>query len=149
MCQRTFTRCIHGLRDMDYWQRLDSLHLYSLQRRRERYQIIYVWKSLENLVPNLFSVDVNDRRGRFVNIPDYKNLRNSKVQRLRDSSFRIRGPGLFNKMPAHIRNMTNCSTEAFKNSLDRFLSTVPDRPLVPGYAAFSQYRSNSLLDILY
>ena len=29
------------------------LKLYSLQRRRDRYTIIYVWKILESIVPNL------------------------------------------------------------------------------------------------
>ena len=39
----------------DYWERLRTLRLYSLERRRERYRIIYIWKMLENLSPNLNS----------------------------------------------------------------------------------------------
>ena len=34
----------------DYWTCLDKMKIYSLERRRER--IIYVWKVLENMVPN-------------------------------------------------------------------------------------------------
>ena len=145
--QRSFTSKIDGLRNMDYWQRLDYLHLYSLQRRRERYQIIYVWKAIEHLVPNQFNVNMNARRGRSVAIPDYRNLNNTKVQSLRDSSFQMRGPSLFNRMPASVRNTTNCSVDVFKNCLDRFLSSIPDEPLVQGYTAFNRYRSNSLLDV--
>ena len=40
--QRTYTSKIEGLHDQNYWQRLESLNLYSLQRRRERYLIIYI-----------------------------------------------------------------------------------------------------------
>ena len=41
---------------LEYSERLVSFKLYSLQRRRERYCIIYVWKIFEGLVPNLCSV---------------------------------------------------------------------------------------------
>ena len=50
--QREFTRRIAGLQDLDYWARLKNLHLMSLQRRRERYSIIHIWKILNNLSPN-------------------------------------------------------------------------------------------------
>ena len=42
--QRTFTSKIWSLQHMNYWERLHHLSLYSLQRRRERYIVIYVWK---------------------------------------------------------------------------------------------------------
>ena len=41
------------MHDLSYNERLKALKLYSLQRRRERYCIIYVWKVLEGLVPNV------------------------------------------------------------------------------------------------
>jgi hypothetical protein len=37
-----------------YWERLQRLGLYSLQRRRDRYFILYTWKITE-MVPNLKS----------------------------------------------------------------------------------------------
>ena len=40
--QKSFTRKIPLPGREDYWDRLSSLHLYSLERRRERYRIIYV-----------------------------------------------------------------------------------------------------------
>ena len=40
------------MRDCSYIDRLSLLRLYSLQRRRERYYKIYVWKIIEGLVPN-------------------------------------------------------------------------------------------------
>ena len=52
--QRSFTRFISGMAGLSYTERLTVLNLYSLQRRRERYIIIYVRKILEGLVPNLY-----------------------------------------------------------------------------------------------
>ena len=51
--QRAFTKHISGMCFLSYSKRLEVLKLYSLQRRRERYGIIYVWKIIEGLVPNL------------------------------------------------------------------------------------------------
>ena len=44
--QRTFTARIWGFQHLNYWQRLKALDLMSLQRRRERYIIIHLWKIL-------------------------------------------------------------------------------------------------------
>jgi hypothetical protein len=38
--------------DSDYWDRLAHYKLYSLQRRRERYAIIYAWKVIHEIYPN-------------------------------------------------------------------------------------------------
>ena len=51
--QKNFTRKIRSNSQEDYWCRLSRNNLYSLERRRERYRIIYVWKILEGMVPNL------------------------------------------------------------------------------------------------
>ena len=45
--QRSFTKHISGMYSLSYSERLTSLNFYSVQRRRERYLIIYVWKMLE------------------------------------------------------------------------------------------------------
>ena len=52
--KRKCTKCTTGMRDCSYSDRLSLLRLYSLQRRRERYCIIYVWKIIEDLV-HIFS----------------------------------------------------------------------------------------------
>ena len=49
MVQRSFLRKIDGMNGLDYWKQLQALKINSLKRRRERYQIIYVWKILEGL----------------------------------------------------------------------------------------------------
>ena len=56
------------MRDCSYIDRLSLLRLYSLQRRRERNCIIYVWKIIEGLVPNFSKPIVcthSERRGRY------------------------------------------------------------------------------------
>ena len=40
MIQRSFIRKIDDMRHLDYWTQLKKLHLYSLERRRERYIVI-------------------------------------------------------------------------------------------------------------
>ena len=64
---RAFTKHIAGMCFLSYSKRLEVLKLYSLQRRRGRYGIIYVWKIIEGLVPNLsdpITCSFSDRRGR-------------------------------------------------------------------------------------
>ena len=62
----------------------------------------------------------------------------------------VRGPKLFNVMPQAIRDLTGCTIETFKAKLDKFLWTVADNPLIPGYRGGNNqlYESNSLVDIL-
>ena len=47
---RNFTARIEGMGDHDYWDRLQALHLYSQERRRDRYRIIFLWKVGQGLV---------------------------------------------------------------------------------------------------
>ena len=42
--QKAFTKHIKGFSSFSYQERLSNLKIYSLQRRRERYIVIYVWK---------------------------------------------------------------------------------------------------------
>ena len=65
--QRAFTKHISGMCFLSYSKRFEVLKLYSLYRRRERYGIIYVWKIIEGLVPNLsdsITCSFSDHRGR-------------------------------------------------------------------------------------
>ena len=65
--QWSFLRKIAGSNAGNYWMCLEKLKTYSLERRRERYRIIYVWKVLENIVPNVnnkINAVTSDRRGR-------------------------------------------------------------------------------------
>ena len=58
--QKQFTLKIAGLRDLNYYERLTALDLMSLQRRRERYIIIHMWKILYGEAPALSSITFRD-----------------------------------------------------------------------------------------
>ena len=57
----------------------------------------------------------------------------------------IRGPELFNLMPAHIRD-PNILQETFKKRLDEYLALIPDRPRI-GYQ-YKSVHSNRLDDTI-
>ena len=132
--QRSFTRYISGMQGLSYQERLAVLKLYSLQRRRERYIIIYVWKILECQVPN-FSPPIrsrtSDRRGRTC-IASHVGV--GRLGTLAYNSFRWRAIRMFNQLPLSLRNTTVCSVYDFKKKLDLYLSTVPDIPCRPGFS---------------
>ena len=139
--QRTFTSKITGYKDMNYWDRIASLKLMSLQRRRERYIIIYMWKIKEGLVPNAIDINwhFNERsriRAQVPSIPKSK----SRLQ-VFDSSFSVIGPRLWNIIPATCT--VSPTLESFKANLQGFLDTIPDLPPVGNYVSKN---NNSLLD---
>ena len=150
--QRSFIRKISGLQNLSYWQQLKKLSMYSLERRRERYIIIYIWRIIEGQVPNVSHSDHagikyvwHPRRGRNCIVPAV-NLRGSRhFQTIRYASFGVRGPRLFNTLPKSIKNITGCSVDTFKHSLDKYLSTVPDEPQIRGYTANRRTENNSLI----
>ena len=154
MVQRSFIRKIDDMRHLDYWTQLKKLRLYSLERRRERYMIIYTWRMLEGQVPDITSgkiyyINEGGRLGRKCSSPPIRNNAPSDVKRIRYASLAVRGPQLFNILPAELRNLSNCSVEIFKRALDSFLAGVPDEPLIPGYTAMRRADSNSLIDMIF
>ena len=50
--QKSFLNGIPSLNHLNYWEKLNQLKIYSLERRRDRYRIIYTWCILENIAPN-------------------------------------------------------------------------------------------------
>ena len=99
------------------------LKLYSLQRRRDRYTIIYVWKILESIVPNLnipITCYSSIRRGRLCAA---SHVGIGHLGTLVCHSFRFRGIRLFNAMPKQIRDLS-CSVSSFKYQPGLGSSTV-------------------------
>ena len=54
--QCSFTKHITGIQNKSYDERLKLLNLYSVQKRRDRYRIIYLWKINDELVPLAFQL---------------------------------------------------------------------------------------------
>jgi hypothetical protein len=140
--QRQFTRRISGLKDLDYWERLKKLKIMSLQRRRERYSIIQVWKILNGLSTNSTDMkfDNSDRLGVRAKLPSFNHKAQTSVSSAYDSSFGVKAPRLWNLLSKSVNTVT--TLEAFKIALGGFLDQFPDRPPVPGYTTSN---SNSLL----
>lgn len=147
--QKCFLSKIVGTHDLSYWEILKTYGIYSLQRRRERYRIIYVWSILEGLVPNpkpgAMVSKFNPRLGRSCSVPVVKS---GPFHKQVYSSFVVQGGMLFNCIPMEIRNLTNCNKAVFKVHLDNFLKTVPDEPQISGYTAIRRAETNSLLDMV-
>ena len=96
--QRSFTKHITAMQSLEYSERLVSLKLYSLQRRRERYCIIYVWKIIEGLVPNFFKPIVCSYSERRVRSCIISHVNLGRLWSLAYNSFRGRAIRLFNAM---------------------------------------------------
>ena len=141
--QRTFTSRIGNMENLNYWERLSSLKLMSLQRRRERYIILMMWKILHNVVPNCCDIQFTEtsRYGTRAIIPSLSRLSSLSNQTLYDNSFAVRGPKLWNTLPESVKAAV--SFDSFKISLSKFLDLIPDEPPVAGYSCSW---SNSLVD---
>jgi hypothetical protein len=149
--QRTFTSYIEETKHENYWDRLRSLHLFSIHRRFERYAIIYVWKIMEGLVPNLtthpIQTYINQRQERKSRIPPINTQCPGYLQAIVEGSFHIRAARLFNALPASIRNVSSVTVNTFKTKLDKVLWELPDQPSVPGYVGGRGTATNSLVDV--
>ena len=142
---RHFTSKIDGMAGLDYWERLQSLHLYSQERRRERYQIIFLWKVAQGLVQGYKATfHQHIRRGRVMNLAPLCQQAPTAVKRAREASLQVKGAKLFNVIPRELRDTSTGSPEAFKAKLDDWLSTIPDQPTIPGRQRAAA--TNSLLD---
>ena len=140
--QRLFTSKVEGLQDFTYYERLRILGLMSLQRRRERFIIITMFKIINDIIPNELDLIIitSERRGIKVKVPP---LRTDATQQARSSyeqSFGVVGPKLWNTLPRRLSTISKKTT--FKTALTKYLSQIPDLPPVDGFAS-----RNSLLDL--
>ena len=130
------------------------MHLQSVQRRHERYLLIYLWKLLQGLVPNYgISWTITERKGRMINIPKSNYTHSSSAKTMRDQSLVIHGGRIFNLLPQDIRDWSG-SAHYLKRKLDEYLSNIPDQPatsdLIPApLNRISCKHSNSLYDWIF
>ena len=141
---RHFSAQVSGMEDKDYWERLDELHMYSQERRRERYSIIFLWKLAQQLVSG-YTVEFvqNPRRGRLAVVHPIVASAPASVKRAREGSLQVKGSRLFNLIPVELRAMTG-TVDQFKSGLDKWLSSIPDQPTVGSRQRAA--KTNSLLD---
>ena len=152
--QLDFFKKIPELQLLTYWQALENMKMPSIQRSFERYRIIYIWKILEDLVPNCGIVLVEDseetRLGRRLRVPILKGR--VKTKKLKEQAFQINGAKLFNCLLQTVRNLSKKSKkktqhidgpEDIKSKLYVYLSTVSDQSRVDGLSPGVE--TNSLL----
>ena len=142
--QQHFTKKIKGYQHLPYYERLKGLQLQSLQRRRERYIVIYMWKIKHGLCPNDLEIsfsDSNGRSGPLATIPSLVRGSRAVHQTLYDNSFAVVGPKLWNILPASVKNEETITS--FKAAVYTFCSSFPDNPPVRGYNPLNR---NSMLD---
>ena len=128
-----------------------KMKLYSVQRRMERYRIIYLWKIIIGIVPN-YGITWSDNmvRGRMFNIPRSKSNFTAIAKHMRDQSLIVHGGNIFNLLPVDIRNWSGLK-DLFKEKLDMFIKDIPDCPQTPDLTPdpinrLSCKNSNSLFD---
>merc|ERR1711909_145286 len=129
--QKNFTRQIDGMEGLDYAKRLKRLHIYSTQRRNERFKIINIYKIKENLVPNVSSkhglyFETEGRRGCICKIPIFPPA--GRARKARDNSFAYTACNLWNSLPRCVRDITGKDVMFFKNKFDKVLAHYPDVP---------------------
>ena len=135
---------------MDYHERLKKLNLYSLERRRERFMIIYGWQQLEEKRENILRLtETKSERARMIITPRIPNMANGKRLSRVEKRQIYNCPSrkvqrLFNCIPGTIRNLTGVTTDTFKSHLDKWLKTVPDQPRGGGYSERVAAESNSI-----
>ena len=142
--QRAFTNKIICPSDVsDYWKRLVFLNMMSLQRRRERYVLLHMWKILHNKVSNDLNISFREssRYGKVAVVPPIQRSSSLRAKSLYDDSFAVKGPALWNTIPKYLKTYETLIN--FKLHLDKHLKNIPDRPPVSGYTV---QNSNSLID---
>ena len=133
------------LKYYNYWEKLKSLHLYSQERRRERYMIIFIWKISQGLVDgyDIPFTSISSRTGRKAVPASVCQNSPATVQRAREATLAVKGARLFNLMPLNIRNSDHGDILMFKNHLGIYLQDIPDEPTCAGMGRAAA--SNSLL----
>ena len=125
--QYHFTNLIPELRNFYSKTRLSKLKMLSVQRRINRYRILYTRKIFLNKVPNPGICIRNDeytRNGLKLEVPTRKGQ-----SLLRAQNFLVRGPSIFNCLPKKLRNLEK-SMDSYKIELDEYLGTLNDTPRI-------------------
>jgi len=120
---------------IDYQERIRSLKIYSLKRRRERYIIIYTYKIIIGLVNNP-GINITYSAWTKIHVKSKMSLATSPAwaKRVRASSFFVQDPRLYNsisptsKRIGEYSNPSKTDSDNFKARLDKYLQTLPDIP---------------------
>ena len=114
--QRYFTRCITGLKDLGYQERLQRLDLPSLEYRRLRGDLIEVYKIKHG------AYDTNTTNDLFKMSIVFKLIKPSVKSSTYRHFFTNRIINTWNKLPKEVAGAS--SVNAFKNRIDKFFAKI-------------------------
>ena len=132
--QRHFFSRVSSTEGLNYWQKLEYMTMYSQERRRDRYMVLFIWKLSQGLVHgyNIQFTSSKGRRGRIALPHLVVSSSPAAVRNARESSLGVKGVKIFNLLPPDIRNIDSNNIDIFKQSLDKFLTDIPDQPTIAG-----------------
>ena len=122
---------------VDYVERLKDLGIYSAERRRERFMILYAYRVIIGIINFQWFEAHEENPGQGIKlIPKYNRRASKSTRRSRHSSFFYKGPQLYNLLPLELRQVEEIAephqshVDDFKIKLDKFLTLIPDEPTV-------------------
>ena len=98
------------------YRRIINRSLYTLQRRRERYIIIYTWKITKYMVPNIDGTIGHTMKTQ--NIQNMKRMQcviqyptnRNQAPSLQENAITVFGPRLYNWLPKYLRDIESFKT---------------------------------------
>ena len=139
--QRSFTAKVNGISNLNYWERLKFLQLYSLERRRERYLVIYTWKTSEGLVPNncnLISAETRRHGRKCIVIPPSATV--AKTANLIDNGLPQEDPNSLIVSHYHLETCQEFQLLLSRNTLTNFLKQSQMKPVFWAMLSTEQLR---------
>jgi len=107
---RSFSSRTYPISDLNYWDQLSALKMYTQERRMKRYRIIYIWKILEGIAPSVgIKSYTSTWQGCLCQVPQIKQCKSGKIRAIREGNLQIRGPPLFDSLQVNICSQTGCS----------------------------------------
>ena len=137
--QRSFLKKVNGFAQLSYRNRLGKIGLYSIQRRLERYRILYIFKIAIRMVPNPGIIVSFDTRKGYTVCSQTKPAVGARAS-YRDKNrvdyiFSHHGSKLFNMLPYDVKltewhppRKQEPIMSAFKTELDKLLELIQDEP---------------------
>ena len=106
--------------------------LMSLQRQRERFIVLHMWKICNGKAPNELNIrfEYHPRMGLTAKVPPLRKHCALANQTLYENSFGMRGQRMWNCIPADIRVIKIMDT--FKSKITQSMLSVPDTPPIRG-----------------
>ena len=138
------------MKDLRYHERLKKLNMYSLERRKDKFKIIYAWQQIEGCKENIMNLKtkkITQTEWSTMGTKLKKGIKSTTgvLSKIHYSPLRTTERA-FNSLPRKLKNMTGVKVDTFKKHLDSWMMQIPDLPKCSGYQRFSAANSNAIYD---